>query len=147
MGIVLKGSLCQSTFSVMSLISQWLFSLTTAPSQICGIILAPFSLSHPCLIMKSCQFSFRICPGSKHFHSASLLITITLVIDHGFSRGLLQTHIWSPYFYSYLPLVCFQHSRHCDPPKPQTDLTLSLKILQGLLRTKQSLRPYTGLVS
>ena len=91
-----KGSLCQSTFSVMCLISQWLCYLIIASSQICGIILAPFFLSHPCLIHhEACWFSFRICPGSNHFHPVSLPIMITLVSPSFLTRITANPHLIS----------------------------------------------------
>ena len=131
-GTVLKGSLCQSTFSVMSLISQWLFYLIIASSQICGIILAPFFLSHPCLIhheVLSVLFQnmsrfqpLPFCVSPHYDHPGQ-----SIIISH--QDYCKPSNYRSPYFYSYLPLVCFQHSGHCDPPKPQTDLTLPLKIL------------------
>lgn len=134
----------------MCLISQWLRYLIIASSQICGIILAPFFLSHPCLIHHE----------------------VLLVLFQNMSRFQPLPLCVSPH-YDHPGQSIISHQDYCKPTSdlPTSTLTFLLSvfntvgtvILQNLrqilllfhskfckgssLHTKQSLRPYSGLMS
>lgn len=100
--------------------------------------------------MKSFRFSFRICPGSNHFHSVSLPIMITLVSLSSFLTRITANPVITDLPTSTLTflLSVFNTVGTVILQNLRQILLFHSKFCKGSsLHTQQSLRPYSGLMS